>query len=233
MTECLTSRTEQVLGQETLSKIRDLRICILGCGAVGTLMAEMLARTGAKNFALIDVDDIKESNLNRTFSFLSDDIDKKKVDVLKERLEQIHTDIKVNAFGRHLQMGLQEDDEIINAISNSNCVIIAMDDNPPRRFAEELCRKYRCLYFMSIGLFFEENNKYSYECTWKPETPEDSKFDNYDAYGVGSYISPLMEAVSVGFQMLLSHLHPDGKKQRHVLRIFDNFDASPTEEECS
>ena len=233
MNECLTSRTEKALGQKTLSQIRDLRICILGCGAVGSLMAEMLARTGAKDFTLVDGDEIKPSNLNRTFSFLPDDEDKRKVEVLKERLEQIHTDMKVDVIGVHLSVEPLEDDEIIRAISNSNCVIIAMDDNPSRRFAEKKCREYSCPFFMSIGLFFEKNNVYSYECAWHPRTPEDSGYEYGDGYGNGSYISALMEATAVGFQMLLSHIHPNGNKQQRVFRTFTDFDAKPTKEEYS
>ena len=233
MNDCLTSRTEEALGQETLSKIRDLRVCILGCGAVGTLMAEMLARTGAEDFTLVDGDKIEESNLNRTFSFLSDDVGKKKVEVLKERLKQIHPSIKVDAISKHLNIASSEGDEIIYAISNSNCVIIAMDDNPPRRFAEEQCDKHGCPSYMSIGLVFKKNNTYSYECAWKPITPENSEYEDGDGYENGSYISALMEATAVGFQMLLSHIHPDGKEQQRVLRTFANFDANPTKEQYS
>ncbi len=227
MGDSLTLRTEEALSINFLKKLRTLQFCMLGCGAVGTLFAEMLARTGAMNFILIDGDKVEESNLNRTFSFVQSDVSENKAAVLKARLLSINPDITVKAIEDHFKPHIETNDGK-HAVENACCVIIAMDERSSRQSAENICRANYCKLFMSISVFFGENNEYFYECAWMPETPSDSK---HDGYGKGSYISPLMEATSVGFQMLLSHLHNNGCKKRHVLRSFKKFDTDPIPEQ--
>ena len=57
------------LGEEGQAKIRSAHVAIVGCGALGTVQAEALARAGVGRLRLIDRDFVEWSNLQRQFLF--------------------------------------------------------------------------------------------------------------------------------------------------------------------
>jgi len=57
------------LGQDGQDRIRDARVAIVGCGALGTVQAETLARAGVGRLRLIDRDFVELTNLQRQFLF--------------------------------------------------------------------------------------------------------------------------------------------------------------------
>jgi hypothetical protein len=59
-------RTVHAWGDRLHKDLAALRICIVGLGSVGSLVAEALARMGFGEIVLIDADIIKEHNLDRT-----------------------------------------------------------------------------------------------------------------------------------------------------------------------
>lgn len=69
------------------------RIHIVGCGSVGSTIAENLARFGLTKITLWDFDEVEEKNVVNQM-FFHDDAGKKKVDALKELLMRINPDIE-------------------------------------------------------------------------------------------------------------------------------------------
>lgn len=69
------------------------RIHIIGCGSVGSTVAELLARFGLVNFTLYDFDTVEEHNLvNQMFTM--DDVGKLKVEATTKHLIEINPEIK-------------------------------------------------------------------------------------------------------------------------------------------
>lgn len=69
------------------------RIHIIGCGAVGSLLAETIARMGFTNITLYDFDVVCSHNIANQL-YVESDIGKLKVDALAERLLAINPDLK-------------------------------------------------------------------------------------------------------------------------------------------
>jgi molybdopterin/thiamine biosynthesis adenylyltransferase len=65
-------------------------ISVIGVGGIGTNIAFQLARLGVQKIILVDSDNIEPSNLNRQSLFSKDQIGKKKTDVAKDTINQIH-----------------------------------------------------------------------------------------------------------------------------------------------
>lgn len=77
-------------------KVLDLKITIIGAGAVGGWACLMLAKMGFKNITVWDFDKVSIENMNSQF-FRFSDIDKPKVDALKYMVKDFaDVDIKVN-----------------------------------------------------------------------------------------------------------------------------------------
>lgn len=89
------SRTELLIGEDGLAKLKNSKICIFGVGGVGGNCIESLARCGVGHFVLVDNDKVSLTNINRQVIASLDTIDQYKVDVMKERILTINKDAQV------------------------------------------------------------------------------------------------------------------------------------------
>ena len=92
------SRTEILIGDEGLKKLKNSRVAVFGVGGVGGYVVEALARSGVGKLDLIDNDDVCLSNINRQIIATHSTIGRAKVDVAKERVLDINPDIKVTTY---------------------------------------------------------------------------------------------------------------------------------------
>ena len=84
------TRTELLLGQEAMKRLRASRVVVFGVGGVGGHVAEVLARSGVGKIALVDPDRVNLSNLNRQIVALHSTVGRLKVKVMAERIRDIH-----------------------------------------------------------------------------------------------------------------------------------------------
>lgn len=116
------SRTELIFGEEAMNKLYKTRIAIFGIGGVGSYTAEALARSGVGTLDLIDNDKVCITNINRQLFATHKTIGKYKVDVAKERLEEINPKICINIYKTFYmpetssQFNFSQYDYIIDAI---------------------------------------------------------------------------------------------------------------------
>ncbi len=90
------SRTELLLGSGAIEKLKEKRVAVFGIGGVGGYVCEALVRSGVGAFDLTDDDKVCESNLNRQIIATRSSLGKYKVDVMKERMLDINTEVIVN-----------------------------------------------------------------------------------------------------------------------------------------
>lgn len=95
--ETWCSRTEILLGEESIQKLEKAKVAVFGIGGVGGFAAEALARSGVGHLELIDHDTVSVSNINRQIVALHSTVGKYKVDVMKERILDINPNINVTA----------------------------------------------------------------------------------------------------------------------------------------
>lgn len=82
-------------GQE---KIGNAKVLIIGAGGLGVPLATYLASAGVGHIGIVDQDTISITNLHRQFLYTTADLNKKKVQILKERLQQINPEIQITAY---------------------------------------------------------------------------------------------------------------------------------------
>ncbi len=81
-------RTIKLFGKENFNKLQNAKIILLGVGGVGSFALDSLYNTGVTNITIVDFDTYEESNMNRQLGS-HDNINKVKVDVLKNRYPKI------------------------------------------------------------------------------------------------------------------------------------------------
>lgn len=89
-------RTELLIGEEGIKKLKDSKIAIFGIGGVGSFAAEALGRCGVGELVLVDYDTINDTNLNRQLHATTKTIGNYKVDAMKERLLEVNPEIRIN-----------------------------------------------------------------------------------------------------------------------------------------
>lgn len=132
-------RNELYFGKEKQAKLRQLKVCVVGLGGVGSYTVEALARLGVENFVIIDKDKVDITNLNRQLIALESTLNKDKTSAVKERILDINSRAKVKEYNAFFNSDtkdiiLEEKcDYVIDAIDTISCkwelVKLCLDNN--------------------------------------------------------------------------------------------------------
>ncbi len=95
----------RLYGDAAYARIRAARIAIVGAGGVGSWAAEALARCGVRSLALVDFDNVAESNVNRQVQALTETLGMAKVEALRQRIAGIHPGCQVQAVEEFADAG--------------------------------------------------------------------------------------------------------------------------------
>ncbi|RHM62379.1 ThiF family adenylyltransferase [Coprobacillus sp. AF33-1AC] len=92
------SRTQLLIGQDGIEKLKKARVAIFGIGGVGGYVVDALARSGVQHFDLIDDDRICLTNINRQLIATRKTVGKYKVDVMEEHIKDIFPLCRINTY---------------------------------------------------------------------------------------------------------------------------------------
>ena len=87
------------IGEEGQEKLLASKILVLGCGALGTVIANLLARAGVGHLVIVDRDFIEQTNLQRQVLFDEDDVAHAipKAEAAKRKIARINSQVRVTA----------------------------------------------------------------------------------------------------------------------------------------
>jgi len=97
------TRTELLIGSETLDSLSRKKVLVVGLGGVGAYAAEMLCRAGIGNLSIIDGDRIEMSNINRQLPATTATIGMYKTEILVERFLEINPSIAINNYTEYIR----------------------------------------------------------------------------------------------------------------------------------
>ncbi|MCK4624705.1 MAG: ThiF family adenylyltransferase [Phycisphaerae bacterium] len=126
----------QLAGRGAMSELaQNLSWTIIGVGAVGSILAECLTRTGIRRMTIVDPDTLEGGNLVR-HSLSFNEVGRNKAKVMADRLRSISAHIKVTAIAKPFpvtkaqdQKVLQESDVLVDC-TGSDEVFGAMSEPP-------------------------------------------------------------------------------------------------------
>ena len=84
------SRTELLLGKDSMEKLKNSRVAVFGIGVVGGYVCEALVRSGVGEFDLIYDDKVCLTNLNRQIIATRKTVGKYKTEVMRDRILEIN-----------------------------------------------------------------------------------------------------------------------------------------------
>lgn len=91
-------RTRLLMGDAAVARLQNATVMVVGCGAVGSVAIEALARSGVDHLILVDFDRVDISNINRQLFAVQSSVGRKKTDVARERIADISPDIIVDTL---------------------------------------------------------------------------------------------------------------------------------------
>lgn len=96
------SRSELLLGKESLELLKNSSVAVIGLGGVGAYSAEMLARAGVGTMIILDSDVVNLSNKNRQLLALDSTVGKLKSELMAARLKDINGNLNVVVLSEYL-----------------------------------------------------------------------------------------------------------------------------------
>ncbi len=122
-------RTELLLGENKLAKLKQANILVVGLGGVGAYAAEQLCRAGVGKLTLVDSDAVEPTNRNRQLPALISTTGKLKTEVLAGRFSDINPEVEITTIAKFI------DNETIETLLTSqpfDYVVDAIDTLSPK-----------------------------------------------------------------------------------------------------
>ena len=89
------SRTEMLLGEEAVEKLKNSCVAVFGVGGVGGYAVEALARAGIGEIHLVDSDRVSVSNINRQIIATHQTVGQFKTEAMRDRILTINPESRV------------------------------------------------------------------------------------------------------------------------------------------
>jgi hypothetical protein len=117
-------RLQGRIGNES-TVLKDKRICIIGCGSLGSHIAFLLAKSGLEGFTLVDSEYLKPENISRHLCGMGE-VSQPKVDAIRKRIQSHFPHIDIDAYDEKVHRAfianpeiLYDADLVVSAIGNT------------------------------------------------------------------------------------------------------------------
>ncbi|MCX7903898.1 MAG: HesA/MoeB/ThiF family protein [Caloramator sp.] len=129
-------RNMNMLTKEENERLRNFKVCVVGCGGLGGYIIEMLGRLGIGYITAVDKDAFEESNLNRQILSNVNNLGQYKAIEAKRRMESVNPEVVVNPMVAEFN-----DKNAEEILKGHNIVIDALDNIQSRLILQDICEK--------------------------------------------------------------------------------------------
>jgi len=184
------------IGEEGQKALLKSKITIIGCGALGTVVANNLVRAGVGKISIIDRDFVELNNLQRQILFDEDDIGIPKAVAAAEKLKRVNSDVEIEAMVKDLNH--------MNAEKIMRGVDLVLDgtDNIQTRFLiNDVCVKSKIpwIYTAAVATYgmmmaIVPGKTPCFRCLL-PDVPEPGSLPTCDTAGVLNTIPSIIASI--------------------------------------
>ena len=194
-------------GRPAIEKLGQASITLCGAGALGSLLADNLARQGLRRLTIIDFDRVEQHNAG-TQLYGESDVGAKKVDLLRTHLFR-SVGAEVTVFDRRL-----DERTVKKFLRGARLVVDTFDNAASRRLVTDYCRQNQidCLH---LGM----NADYG-EVRWNEvyQVPGDVVEGDVCDYPLARNL--ILLVVAAGSEALLRYIL-DGQKENYAVTLRD------------
>jgi adenylyltransferase/sulfurtransferase len=184
------------IGESGQRRLLGARVLVVGCGALGSAQAEMLARAGVGRLRIVDRDFVEESNLQRQTMFTERDARERvpKAIAASHRIAEINSDVECEALVADVNQSNVE-----RLVEGCEVVLDGTDNFATRFLLNDACVKHgvNWVYGAAVGSYgvtmtIRPHASPCLRCVF-PETPPAASAPTCDTAGV---IMPIIAVVA-------------------------------------
>ncbi|PFN04667.1 ThiF family adenylyltransferase [Bacillus cereus] len=86
-----------------VQKMKKIKTVVIGAGTIGATLCMTLSKLGVGEIIIIDFDTVQTKNIRAQTIFQTEDINKKKVDVIQEKLKKMDPYVKIQVFNMKIE----------------------------------------------------------------------------------------------------------------------------------
>ncbi len=184
------------IGKAGQKRLGEARVAVIGCGALGTVAAEMLARAGIGRLDLIDRDFVEPSNLQRQSLFRESDARERvpKAAAARRALREINSSVEIHGHVADLT-----NENIPDLCGDADVLLDAVDNFDTRYLINDFAwqRSIPWVYGGCVGSYgvsfaFLPGKTPCLQCLF-PEPPAPGSLQTCDTAGI---VAPIVHVVS-------------------------------------
>jgi len=215
------------IGKEGQEKLLNSSVAIVGCGALGTVAANNLARAGVGKITIIDRDFVELNNLQRQMLFDENDVGAPKAVAAAQKLSEINSEIEVIPVIKDLNYTNAEE-----LIANVDIVIDGTDNILTRMLVNDICVKNGIpwIYTGAIGTSGMSMNilpgKACVRCLY-PGVPKAGSLPTCDTMGVLNTATVIMGSIETTevIKILLGYYDNEESTDSNLI-VYDTWNHS-------
>ena len=215
------------IGEKGQKKLLESSVIIVGCGALGTVAANNLARAGVGKISIIDRDFVELNNLQRQMLFDENDVGTPKAVAAAEKIGVINSEIEVYPIIKDLNYTNVEE-----LLTGADLVMDGTDNIQTRMLVNDVCVKNGIpwIYTGAIGTSGMSMNiipeKACIRCLY-PGVPKAGSLPTCDTMGVLNTITVIMGSIETteAIKILLRH-YDDIESTDSNLIVYDTWNHS-------
>ncbi|AVF47526.1 tRNA threonylcarbamoyladenosine dehydratase [Elizabethkingia anophelis] len=148
MVDIWLERTELLIKEAGIEKLKKSSILIVGMGGVGSFAAEFIARSGVGNLTIVDGDIIDITNINRQLPALHSAVGDDKVELMARRILDINPELNLTRINEFLNPERME--EVIQT-GNFDYILDCIDSVSPKLALIKAARKNKIKIISCMG----------------------------------------------------------------------------------
>ncbi|WP_207587104.1 ThiF family adenylyltransferase [Halomontanus rarus] len=129
----------RAFGEAGQTKLANTHVAVVGCGGIGSILAQTLARLGIGKLTLIDPDEIEVSNLPRLPGCTHGDVGQLKVSAMHQRCWEANPDCDIISIARPVQ-------ETEDYLKNADIIVAGVDRVTARYWVNQFAVRHLIPY---------------------------------------------------------------------------------------
>ena len=130
------NRNMMTLSPAENQKLREQKVCVIGCGGLGGFIIEELGRLGVGTITAVDGDVFDPTNLNRQLLSTEALIGQGKAEAARDRMAQINSEVHLIPVHSFVTA-----ENCAGIIRGHDVVVDALDNIPSRKLVEQCCQE--------------------------------------------------------------------------------------------